>query len=350
MASKTRFSRRFDNFYYYVIFKYVRMSESMDAIHTSVLIGSIIALVSVVYLAYEGYFSSELTATATSAVLVLVTIYYAIQTRRNVELLDTRHSREKRRYHTEVLRKYIVDEWLAALPTVKRTEINPAPSKHEFQILGVTPEFRVVPEVLEGNPYLDDFLQNHAKDVNKIKEDLEELHKRFVEIRDTFYEEYDNIQPVEDLPFRIETTNFFEEWAFERILLLERSIKNKEQLHNDIEKGIKNDKLHQQPPLKRYPGDNTPSHTRYILKCWVLEEDEYGDTVTSPSNADELVIDALKQVINRLEECEEYTLGRRAAEVLDEAEKSCQKLQNSLIKYSGMEVYRGDCEYLEYLH
>lgn len=278
-----------------------------------------------------------------SATLILVAItgWYAYTTRKHVQLANRRMDYDIRRQHSETLRR-IVSLWLGnpeqhedlnkrslRIPHVTPTDIQPAPAL--APILGEQ-EFRVVPETIENDLYLEDLLENHAPDLKETKQEIEQLHSQFIELKSQFVEKYEDTQVVEDLPFPAETSLFFEEWAFERVLYLERGIRDEESLFDIVDSAIDRN-TEADEDYTRYPGDN-----RNVVSVIKVSRDVDEDR--------ELVADAMKETISRLPEQKGYSIGQEAAMVLDKADEECQKLEQLLVEYRGRPMFPGDCEYI----
>lgn len=74
-------------------------------------------------------------------------------------------------------------------------DVEPAPPL--VNVIGQDVEFRVVPEALEDDRYLQDILENHAHDLRELKEDIEQQYEEFDSAREAFYEAYSGGPTVE---------------------------------------------------------------------------------------------------------------------------------------------------------
>lgn len=326
------------------------------ALVTSIVGSALILYVTALYLGYVAFVSGDFAtvgnigslagATAT-LFLVVITAWYAYSTNKHVQLANRRLDHEIRQHHSETLRRR-VNQWLGDpisnplddssmnIPSVTTTKIESAPP-----IVWIAGEkaFRVIPEAIEGDPYLEDLLANHAHDLNNVKEAIEELYPKFEELKSEFQSEYDDTRSLDSLPFPSEKGHYFESWAFERILILERGVYDKSGLHDIAEAGVEKE-THAHEGLLHFPGDNVRGGTVIKVPRDVADKNE---------GVREAVVEVMNETIDRLDDHEAYSIGKEAAVVLDEAEERCEELRNLLIHYKGRQIFPGDCEYLENL-
>lgn len=289
----------------------------------------------------------QLQAGAT-VLLVILTGYYAFQTRKTVTLMSNQFRRESLRYHTQVLRN-IVNNWLDNLPTVTAADVdNPSGTSYvghpaiDDEVDDWEGWFWVTPIHLEDDPYYEDFLSNHADELGQIREAILDSFDQFWSLREDFIDNYSDSSPLEELPFRSERTDWFNLWAFETAVILERGILSKEELYQEVIRSNENWRMAQTPPTKTYVGD---SDKKEILRCDVLRGDEPADSEVIDER-EEMVYSAIKQVIGRLENQEKYENAEEAAKLLDELDDLVNRLETKLEEYAGMEVYKGECDYL----
>lgn len=281
-----------------------------------------------------------------TAILVIITAFYAWQTHRQVVLFKRQMDREAKRHHTEILRLR-VNDWLENLPTVWRTRAEPPRSfkgvGHPFFEEGKT--FWTAPFSLQGDPYFEDLLDNHAERLASLKEAIETDYSEFQRLRNEFYEDYDNLDHLESLPFKIEVFDDFPLWAFESGILMERNFENLDERKENVVTAIENDKMAPLPPEKWYSGGLHNWDDSHILKAHIASSDERGKPQVD-NDSHEQVIQAILDTLDDLPESAEYSLIEMAADTLDRVAENVSELERELSEYKGMEVYPGDCKYL----
>lgn len=104
-----------------------------------------------------------------TVVLALVTLYYS-------KLIKGQIENERRREHSNTLRES-VSNWLEDRFPVRDDELHSSMIAHDFHI---------VPEGMDSDPYIDDFRNNHApeidtkiKKINELIEDFEDSHREY---------------------------------------------------------------------------------------------------------------------------------------------------------------------------
>lgn len=277
-------------------------------------------------------------------ILVTITGYYAWQMKNNVELLEKQYNRDRKRQHTEVLRTKI-NEWLDNLPEVRTADVR-LPTiidtvGHDVIERDET-EFWCVPISLQDDHTFEHLLESHAQDLEEVKSDINDTFYDFDDARRSFYEEFDDYTPIETLPFDTEPMERFSLWAFKQAMHLERGRDSVNDLKNEIENVVHDDNLAVHQPAKQYPGDHDG---RRILRAWVVEEDEYGHEYVR-DGADEEVADALKEVIDRLEDQPEYEYAEDAAGILSELEVLVDSLEHKLEEYKVKDPLPGECDWI----
>lgn len=169
----------------------------------------------------------------------LVLLYYrqnSIQEDQQ-DLLRRELNREVRQGHSDTLKKRIrawhgnMDEisvpetgWFSDetnLPKVQAAAVDPAPPI--VQVAGRDPEFRVVPEAIEDDRYLQDLLDNHASDLYELKEEIESQYSDFDEAREAFVTAYPDATVIETDDYVIRPRSEFAKWVFERAVMLNRT-------------------------------------------------------------------------------------------------------------------------------
>ena len=299
---------------------------------------------------WEGFFSgtkatvlvASLQAFA-SLLLILVTIQYAETTRDNVDLMSKQLNHEIRQKHTDVLRNR-VEEWIGegvvedssgierpirGTPYVNKAEVVTAPPNESMY----NPEesFRIIPASLAGDRYLADLLENHAPDLRKICENILEGQQKYESLRSEFINEYDDVTEIEALPFTADPAVHFENWAFTRVVYLERTEWTRDDLYDMVDNAIQHE-THGDQSYTFFPGDN---NYRSVIK--VPRDEEYDK---------ESIAEALKEIIDRLSDHPLYVSGEEAANLLNEIDQDCIELRQTLIEYHGRLIYSGECEYL----
>lgn len=282
-----------------------------------------------------------------TVVLVLVTGFYALQTHRTNNVMHEQFKKERQRFHTNVL-KDRVEDWLEELPRVfgadievPGTDVAGHPAIDE-SVDGPEGHLWVRPLMLRDDPYFKDLIENHAQELDTIASSIEDLFEEFWELRSMFLDSYSDTEPLDVLDFRADPTDYYELWAFERAVRLKRGPETKEGLYDILEQGIKNDKSALNPPTKRFPGDNTE---RGVVECDVVKNTSLGE-IKLKEGSEEEIIEALRNVIDRLSEQEEYEYAKEAAVVLNEIEDEIDRLEQKLTEYKGKEIYEGECEYV----
>lgn len=262
---------------------------------------------------------------SSTVVLVLVTGYYTY-------LLHRQNNRERRSYHTDTLRER-VREWYEHLPEMHLTEVESAEPTY---VLGESDEFRVAPQRLEDDNYFQDLLENHAVELRQHKTRIEELHGQFAALKEDFVQEFDDTGPIESAPLDLEATSRYPDWVFDRALILERTERTNEDLYKMAEQALE----------RNTSADN--EETQYPSNAG----NSYSIIVTRPRDDSveddkEIVANALKEAIDRVDEYEDYEIAAEAASILNEIESEIEALEKKLVEYEGMATYPGDCKYIK---
>lgn len=268
-------------------------------------------------------------------------------------------NREVRQKHTEVLR-HRIEEWLGqtpatkiwesvdsthqnTLPLVKATGIESAAKT--FRVLGEEEDLHAAPEWLKGERYFVDLLENHATDLNDLKEEIEHLQARFAEHHDSFKSKVEQGQTKEFAGYTIKPAYNFSEWVFEQIVLIERGFESQEELMERASTVVEVASMGREDSAI-YPGEDFRGSPVGVLE--VVAED--GDREILSEQRDEIeneLVSLLRQEIKNIDEVEPYDDARRAAKILDDLEKLVTELRFKLTEYQGLPLYSGKCEYLE---
>ncbi|SHL68590.1 hypothetical protein [Haladaptatus paucihalophilus] len=300
----------------------------------------------------EGYANILLGSTQTMAsiILILVTWKYTQSTRESVDILYKQHRHKQQQEHTEILRKR-VEHWLGdrnekmaraeripdsgTLPRVTTTSIESAKGE---SLYGHDSIFRAAPRFLEEDRYFQDLLDYHASDLRELKDEIEEKHEKFDTLRQQFEAEIINDKVCEILPSGVQPARNFGEWAFCKVLAIERS-NNDASYYADIAKSVAENKYHindhKDKEVWYFSGDNS---TELVVKWNRPSNPKIGKPNVGPS---------LENIVLSLDEHPSYSTGKEAATIMDSIAEDCKELEETLIEYRGRMVYPGDCKYLE---
>lgn len=311
---------------------------------------------------------SEVVAGLGSIVLTAGLVYlYSRQTsiqKEQQDLLRRELNREVRMGHTETLRNRIrawhgdIDEigvkeggaWFSDetnLPKVTGVDVEPAPPLVE--VIGQEVDFRVVPEALEDDRYLQDLLENHADDLRELKKEIEQQYEEFDSARMAFYEEYPGAPIIETNDYLLQPREAFTEWIFERAVLLNRTQRDREkQKIKDIVES-------------RLTGTNSAdsnSGEKYYSASGIEDRDpatyeaiavsgDYKDIKKSEEEIESRLIEIHWDAIDEIGDDELYEYAIEAATILDEMAGTVEELKAKLVEHEGNPVYQEDCEYVE---
>lgn len=270
-------------------------------------------------------------------------------------------NREVRRNHTETLRERVrmwhgdpdregpesdnlnLDSNLN-IPRVTITSIESAPA--EIEVFPKEDTFRVVPEKLEGERYLEDLLENHAPDLRESKNRLERLEREFRELKNEFMEEYEGGATIEREEYELEPREDFSEWVFNQILRLERGNRESiEEIMEIVEDGIENARTHAQPDEgKAFISLRRDERGVYVATAPSGEYDDINDNLEQIRNE---ILRGVEQALHDILDTELYESAKEASEKLNAAAAEVRNLENLLIKYEGQQIYPGDCSYIQ---
>jgi len=278
------------------------------------------------------------------------------------DLLKHELNREMRINHTETLKKRIrawhgdideigvsskppMEETSNNLPTVNSASVDPAPAV--MSLIGREDEFRVVPETLEDDQYLQDLLNNHATELKELKQSIESQHEAFEYARNSFLNEFPEGKSIEATHYTLQPMNFLSEWVFKRAVKLHR---NQVDTSKDREKDIAETRLrgtNSADPEKaaiRYSPirDGGTSTYEAVFASGDLEdhqdlEEEFLDNL----------IELHFEVIDDIDDSGVYEHAVEAAEILDGMNIKIEELRAKLVEYEGHPLFTGDCPYLD---
>lgn len=284
----------------------------------------------------------------------LVYLYY-----QQKNLLRRDLNREVRSSHTETLRQR-VRIWHGRienpelniqnsfppeghLPKVRRASIEPAPPEES---LYNDNRFRVVPEILIGDKYLEDLLENHAPELKQTKEEIESLQEDFTSLRSEFIEKFDGGQRIETEEYVISPTSVFSKWVFERaVMVFRENIDDDKDKLCSIAESCVEDEAWRDNDKTVFPGAReNQTMGGYKLESKSLKSEDY---FNRREEFEDKIKNLLKQHIQEIEQTGVYKLAADAAEILDETDDAIRRLERILVEYEGRPLYSGNCDYIE---
>lgn len=277
-------------------------------------------------------------------------------------LLKQELNREMRINHTETLKKRIrawhgdiddigvsnkppTEENSNNLPTVYGASVDPAPAV--MNLVGREDEFRVVPETLEDDQYLQDLLNNHATELKELKQSIESQYEAFEYARNSFLEEFPGGETIETEHYTLQPMDFFSEWVFKRAVKLHRS---QVDTSKEREKDIAETRLrgtNSADPEKaaiRYSPVGEGGISTY--EAVIASGDLHGDQDHEDEFLDDL-IELHFEAIDDIDDTGVYEHAVEAAEILDEMNIEIEELRAKLVEYEGHPLFTGDCPYLD---
>ena len=276
------------------------------------------------------------TSTAVQAgatiILVVITIWYADHTRRSADLFRRELELETQRNHADTL-QIRTQKWLDNLPEVSQTDIP------LFSDVDTNDSF-AIPEILRGDPYFEDLMENHATDLGDRVERIESKYTEFREIRQDFIQSID-IEPLVPHKRLIEVLEEnYALWWFERVMLLERTENDKDDLQLALESAFV-DASYEEDDNIYLVGDEDQDRRRPILVY-------YYQRSTSNSRRDsywnKIWAGIPKDHIRDIESHPHYDEAVRASELLDELECEIEQLEKRLIEYNEAPRFDGECD------
>lgn len=280
------------------------------------------------------------------------------------KLLTQELNREAREKHTEALRE-VVQIWHGQtdrgvfdnptktsgnnLPSVGKTSIESAPTGESWAIYD-NETFQVIPHFLEGDRYLNDLLENHATDLLKKKNNIEQLYDCLVALREEFHQKGLDVAVLKREEYRLEASENLIRWVFDILVMYERG------RWEDEEEMLKyvRDKRFEKPIQNRDEAQlllvkaEIPSTGSTSPIFTVQFED---DSINLPDYRKYVEEDA-HRVANQIltdvstDDCP-FLASRNAARILDTAEEEISELESLLIEYNGKPIFTGDCKYME---
>lgn len=276
------------------------------------------------------------TSTAVQAgatiILVLITIWYADHTRRSTDLFRRELELETQRNHADTL-QIRTQKWLDNLPEVSETDI-PLFSNVD------TDDSFAIPETLRGDPYFEDLMENHATDLKNHTNAIESKYKEFREKREDFVVsiDFDPLVPDSRL-FKVLEDNCAL-WMFERVLLLERTDQDEDDLQLTVENAFE-DASYEEDDTIFLVGD-TEQERRKSIAVYHYQRSTSNNRRDSYWNR--YWANIPKYHIRNVESHPGYSDAVTAAELLDELEAELEQLEKKLIEYNEAPRFDGECD------
>lgn len=329
-----------------------------------VLVVTSILLLAGVSWALGGTAGMQFAGVVTSGILTaaLVGLYYhqTILLRGQIDLRTQEINREVRLNHTETLRQRI-HAWLGTneipqtnnsiediihdngerLPKVTAADVEPAESYvYSFDS---PEEFRVIPFGLERDRYFDDLLKNHAPELKKRKERINQLYTEFAEYRDRFKSDFEGVS-LNEAGLRAEPDQYLSNCIFEGIVKIERG---RSESWDDELRVIRNAfddggyTAQEEDELRFMQG----IQNRRSIYC--VSSEERPVHKIPDETATNLAKEVLQKTVDQINTDEDpYRDAVKAADILDSLESEIRELRVELIEYAGRPVFPGQCKYL----
>ncbi|WP_081926997.1 rhomboid family intramembrane serine protease [Natronomonas marina] len=272
------------------------------------------------------------TSTAVQAgatiILVLITIWYADHTRRSADLFRRELELETQRNHADTL-QIRTDKWLEYFPSVRETDV---------PLFVDRDSMHAVPVSLRGDPYFEDLTTNHASDLRDSVDHIDNLYSEFLDIRDDFVntlsiDVYPDMRQVDVLEEN------YAKWLFERVLLLERTGKDKEDLKSAVGDAFETS-AEEEDEHFRLLGDTDQFRRRPIMlyhyKRSLANSRKEPYMFRMYARAPQMHIDDIESVSG-------YSDAVDAAELLDDIEMELGELEKKLIEYNEAPRFEGEC-------
>lgn len=265
-------------------------------------------------------------------ILVLITVWYADHTRRNADLFRRELELETQRNHAETL-QIRTQKWLDNLPEVSETDIP------LFTDVEADDSF-AIPQTLQSDPYFEDLLENHATDLKHHIDAIESKYTDFQEIREDFIESLDMSVMFPDTRKIVVLEENYGIWLFERILLLERTDNDEDDLQLAVENAFE-DESYEEDDVIYLVGDSMQERQRpifvyhYQRSTASNRRDSYWNRVWSGIP---------KYHIRNIEAYPKYEEAVQAAELLDDLEEEINQLEKDLIEYNEVPRFGGECD------
>ncbi|WP_336339490.1 hypothetical protein [Haloarcula brevis] len=233
------------------------------------------------------------------------------------------------------------------LPKVQAATVDPAPPI--IQVVGEDPEFRVVPEAIEDDRYLQDLLNNHASDLYKLKEEIESQYSDFVKAKEAFVTAYPEATAIETDNYAIRPRSEFAKWVFERAVMLNRTqiAREKEKLKDVAESRIRGtNSANSEKAMKFYSptGIDGAGPSTYEVE---MASDNFKELDDHEDEIIEKIVKIHWTAIDNIGDDDLYDHAVEAADMLDSMAGNVEELKAKLVEHEGHPIYLEDCEYLE---
>lgn len=294
---------------------------------------------------------------------VILTLMLVILYAKQHGLLKRELNREVRSNHTETLKKRI-REWHGDmeniglsddpaeqiqdnlnLPVVRSASVDPAPAVLSF--IGEEDDFRVIPETIENDRYLQDLLNNHAPDLRKQKENIEDLYKEFVATQEAFIDESPAGETIDADGYTLMPMDYYPEWTFERAVRLHRSLyeTDKEREKDIAENRIqRTNSADSERGIIWYSPTTDGGQSTYRVKS---DSDYLDDINQYEDEIEKELIRIHNEAIDGIDTEGIYQHTVEAARILDEMQQAVEELRAKLVEHEGHPLYTEDCPYVE---
>jgi|GEM_PF-1940386 len=317
--------------------------------------------------------------TAVSAALTtaLVVLYHRQSSvlESQKDLKEEEMNLEVRKEHTKVLRQRVVawhgnteptqmtstslseqqnkNQTDTGLPQVGRVAFKPAGRETSGTEHTNEREFRTIPPRLEDDPFLTDFLQNHANDIRKICERIEEKQESFSSSKKEFIQNFENSTDNIKTNYDFEWKNNFSLWVFNRMLIFIREPSDSGTPYgNDVEEYVnylcKNIELYTDPvegiQLRFNPDTDEDPVT---IAC----SDTNGSTREPTSISPEEMTVSPERILRRelmsvIKNWPKNSI-KNAGKSIEQGKEEIEKLEMKLEEYAGRPIYKHNCRYIE---
>ncbi|TQQ80544.1 rhomboid family intramembrane serine protease [Halonotius roseus] len=262
-------------------------------------------------------------------ILVLITIWYANHTRRSAKLFRRELELETQRNHAETLQSRI-STWLEDFPAVGETDV---------PLFADRDSMYAVPESLRDDPYFEDLTTNHASDIQDSVGRIDDLYTEFLDIRDDFVDnlsidEHTNMRQIDILEEN------YAKWLFERVLLLERTDKDKKDLKSAVGDAFETKAL-EEDDYFRLIGDTDQFRKRAIMLYHYKRSFAKG---RKDPYMFRIYATGPQRHIDEIESVTGYSDAVGASELLDDIETELRELEKQLIEYNEAPRFEGECD------
>lgn len=280
------------------------------------------------------------------------------------DLLTRDLNREVRMAHTETLRKRIrawhgdMDEidvkgggaWFTDetnLPKVTGVGVEPAPPLVE--VVGHDVKFRVVPEALEDDRYLQDLLEHHAHELREVKKEIEQQYDEFANAKESFLQGYSGGPTIKTDVCKLKPRQAFTEWVFDRAVLLSREQRDREKqkMKDIVEDRLRGTNSADPNSGKMYFSASGIDDRGPATYEAIAQSGDYDDLKEKEEEIDTQIVELHWDAIDEIGDGEIYKYPEEAANILDEMAESVEELKAKLVEHEGTPIYQEDCEYVE---